>query len=242
MCLIILGWRASDALPLVLAANRDEDHARPSLAASWWSDDRRILGGRDALLGGTWLAVARNGRFAAVTNLRGAPTKSRSRGLLVRNFVEGEEPPLAYAEALARDAADYAGFHLIAGVIGEEVVHYSNSGKEPGVLVDGIDGLSNAPPGQRWPKVDRGVEAMAAALDSNNGAQTVAESMLGFLSTPGEASIESTPFVIGDRYGTRSSTVFVVSRAGDALFIEQNWLRGGVPDGPARTFRFNIER
>ena len=73
-------------------------------------------------------------------------------------------------------------------------------------------------------------------------AQVVAESMLGFLATSGDTSIESTPFVIGEQYGTRSSTVIVVTSAGDVLFIEQNWLRGGVRDGAARTVRFRIER
>jgi uncharacterized protein with NRDE domain len=242
MCLIILGWRASDALPLILAANRDEDHARPTLAASWWSDAPRILGGRDELQGGTWLAISRNGRFAAVTNLRGARPKARSRGLLVRNFVMGEESPPAFAQALAREAADYAGFHLLAGVIGGDVVHYSNHVGDPRLLDDGIDGFSNAAPGERWPKVDRGVERMRAATEGNDDAQVVAESMLDFLATPGDAPIESTPFVTGERYGTRSSTAIVVTRAGHALFIEQNWLSGGARDGPARTFRFRIER
>ena len=110
------------------------------------------------------------------------------------------------------------------------------------IIDDGIDGLSNAPPGERWPKVDRGVERMKAALESGGDAQVVAESMLGFLATSGDTSIESTPFVIGEQYGTRSSTVIVVTPAGDVLFIEQNWLRGGVRDGAARTVRFRIER
>lgn len=241
MCLIILGWRASEALPLILAANRDEDHERPSLAASWWSDAPGILGGRDALQGGTWLAMARNGRFAAVTNLRGARPKARSRGLLVRSFVTGERSPMAFAQALARDAAEYAGFHLVAGVIGGEAVRCSNDAEDPQLLGDGIDGLSNAPAGERWPKVDRGTGRLEAVLQANDDADAVAESMLGFLATPVDAPIESAAFVMGERYGTRSSTAIVVTRTGNVLFIEQNWLRGGVRDGPARVFRFRVE-
>ena len=47
MCLIVLAWRAHPDFPLVVAANRDEFHARPADPAAFWSDDPRILAGRD---------------------------------------------------------------------------------------------------------------------------------------------------------------------------------------------------
>src|SRR5204863_200004 len=72
MCLIALAHRASEKYPFVLAANRDEDYERDTRVAQVWEDAPEVVGGRDALYGGSWLAIARNGRFAAVTNLRGA--------------------------------------------------------------------------------------------------------------------------------------------------------------------------
>src|SRR5688572_16164 len=80
MCLIALAHRASPRFPLVIAANRDEDYQRATHDAHHWPDAPDVVGGRDGLYGGTWLAVRRGGRFAAVTNLRGAERKTRSRG------------------------------------------------------------------------------------------------------------------------------------------------------------------
>ena len=69
--------------PLVVAANRDEFHARPAAPAAFWEDQPRILAGRDLEARGTWMGVSRAGKFAAVTNYRGArePARRVPRGL-----------------------------------------------------------------------------------------------------------------------------------------------------------------
>ena len=88
MCLIVVGWHAHRDYPLVVAANRDELLARPAVPAHWWTDFPDLLAGRDLEAGGTWMGVARSGRFAALTNYRD-PTLHRtgapSRGALVRD-------------------------------------------------------------------------------------------------------------------------------------------------------------
>ena len=68
MCLIVLAWRVRPSLPLLVAANRDEFHARAAAPAAFWSDRPQILAGRDLQARGTWMGVSRSGRFAAVTN------------------------------------------------------------------------------------------------------------------------------------------------------------------------------
>src|SRR3954470_1237003 len=77
MCLIVFGWKAHPDYPLIVAANRDEFHGRPAAAAAFWHDKPAILAGRDLEAKGTWMGVARNGRFAAVTNYRGATAADR---------------------------------------------------------------------------------------------------------------------------------------------------------------------
>jgi uncharacterized protein with NRDE domain len=52
----------------VLAANRDELIVRPSAPPGLLSESRLIVGGRDLVAGGTWLAVAASGAVCAVTN------------------------------------------------------------------------------------------------------------------------------------------------------------------------------
>ena len=59
MCLILVAWRRHADFPLVVAANRDEFHARPASAAAFWKDHPAILGGRDLQAQGTWLGVSR---------------------------------------------------------------------------------------------------------------------------------------------------------------------------------------
>ena len=70
MCLILFAWRAHPEYRLVLAANRDEFHARPTDASDFWAAHPELLAGKDLQQGGTWMGVTRSGRFAAVTNYR----------------------------------------------------------------------------------------------------------------------------------------------------------------------------
>ena len=216
MCLIIVAHRVSSRFPLVIAANRDEDHLRPSRAAHAWDDAPNVIGGRDLVAGGSWLAIRRDGRWAAVTNLRGSVKlpDSRSRGALVANFVLGDTTPLDYANAIAREADAYAGFHLLAGIAGESLAYFATGLDEARELPDGIHGVSNGPLDAQWIKVQRGIDAMRASLDP--------EDLIRFLSapTPGEP-IENSVFIVGERYGTRSSTAIVVGD--DRIeFVEQN--------------------
>jgi len=74
------------AAPLVVGANRDEHLDRPATAmAVLRSSDPRMLGGRDEVAGGTWLAVNDHGLVAGLTNRPlpdGADPSKRTRGEL----------------------------------------------------------------------------------------------------------------------------------------------------------------
>ena len=241
MCLIAIAHRVTEKWPLVIAANRDESYDRPTRASHAWEEDPRVIGGRDLRAGGSWLAVRRDGRFAAVTNVRGIgraeggcgtdfspsgrakarPTSSEgppSRGLLVSDFVLGNELPLAYAQRVTALSAEYAGFHLIVG--DGDIVHCSsNSMPAP---IDGLFAVSNAPPGVEWPKVAAARHALAAALEHDD----VAGELLRFLSTSIGGEIPYEVFVKSPRYGTRSSTVIVGDASGKILLIERSYPGG----------------
>ena len=58
MCLIVFAWRPEHPQPLIVAANRDEFYARPSLALAHWEDRPGIYAGRDLKAGGTWLGIS----------------------------------------------------------------------------------------------------------------------------------------------------------------------------------------
>ncbi len=239
MCLIVIAHRASSTFPFVLAANRDEDYDRPALPAHFWRDAPNVLGGRDVKQGGSWLALTRGGRIAAITNVRGAENpEGRSRGLLVRDFVESSIAPESFAQRIEGGA--YAGFHLIAGIIGGDLVAVSNAGGGVRTWPDGVHGISNGPPGVLWPKVERAAAHVRDLIERVELPGRLAAKLLSFLGTPGDAAfnrgstlreeVEGEVFVMSDRYGTRSSTVIIAG--GDEIrFFEQGYGRGGVREG-----------
>jgi uncharacterized protein with NRDE domain len=206
MCLIAIAVRASRPYPIVIAANRDEFYDRPTRQLHRWDDAPDIAGGRDLRAGGSWLAVTREGRFAAVTNIRGIDAPNpRSRGELVGGFVRSSLDPLDYAQQV--EPNDYAGFHLITGDR-TRVAHVA-SDVAASLLPDGIFAVSNARASIDWPKIALAREAMAAAL---NGEQ-LTNDLMRFLTTTRGGPIEEEVFVsLPDRgYGTRSSTVIVMT-------------------------------
>lgn len=238
MCLILFAWQSHPRYELVLAANRDEFHQRPAAAARFWEDHPDILAGRDLQAGGTWLGVTRSGRLAAVTNYREPvsprPQPERSRGHLVRDYLEDVQGPLAWAQRLQPLAAAYSGFNLLAGATGE-LVYLSNRGGTPSPVRPGIHGLSNHLMDTDWPKVQAGRERLAELLDRR---EPDPGELFGLLTdralTPGDMpeSLEEhlAPervmkhyFIVSPVYGTRCSTVLLIGRDGAITFIERQF-------------------
>jgi uncharacterized protein with NRDE domain len=190
MCLIVLAWRKHPDLPLIVAANRDEFHARPAAPAAFWEDQPGILAGRDLEARGTWMGVSRSGRFAAVTNFRGAyePRAAESRGALVSRFLSTETPAGKYAESLK--PALYSGFNLLA-CDGEELWWTSNRDGTPRKLEPGLYGLGNALLDS--PDVEPSKKAFADAVAAVEPLFSVLEKAR----------------IVNPAYGTRCSTVLL---------------------------------
>lgn len=123
MCTLILGVEVVEPRSILLAANRDEDPARPTDPPAVLDPGPPLAGGRDRVAGGTWLAVGRSAVVALLNRRpRGpGPPGARSRGLLtldVAAATSGDGTPwIARAAdrlraALGRDA--YAPFSLLA--------------------------------------------------------------------------------------------------------------------------------
>ena len=241
MCLIVFAWQAHPHYRLIVAANRDELHQRAALAAGWWPEEPTVLAGRDLQADGTWLAIARSGRFATVTNyhehrhIDGAP---KSRGALVTAFVTAEEGPQTYVEAL--DESQYAGFSLLAAE-GDELAYVSNRGDPPRLLPPGIYGLSNAALDTPWPKLVRSRERLRELLQADAVAE---EDLLHLLAdrTPAEVSVSddlpftlaqniSSPFIVSSEYGTRCSTALLFTHDGQITFNERRFDSDGAISG-----------
>src|SRR5471032_287590 len=112
MCLIVFAWRPAHRQPLIVAANRDEFYARPTLPLAQWPEAPSVYAGRDLEAGGTWLGVGAQGRFAALTNIRNPsqPLGRRSRGELVAQFLTGEQTIEEYLAEVVGRSDEYGGF------------------------------------------------------------------------------------------------------------------------------------
>jgi uncharacterized protein with NRDE domain len=246
MCLVVLAIGQNDRYPLILAGNRDEFHGRPTQDAEWWPDRPDVVGGRDLQAGGTWLALHRSGRFATVTNYRDAePVSSRfrSRGHLVTGFLESDEPPLDYLEAI--DGTSYAGFNLIVGDA-RQVAYLSNRGEGPQELSAGLYGLSNALLDGPWYKVERSKQTLRTLLDRKTINETTLLRLLDdrALGPVEEADTNrlglsiaraiTAPFIVTPEYGTRCSTIVTADNSGRWRMTERRFDPAGVSTGESR--------
>jgi uncharacterized protein with NRDE domain len=232
MCLIVFSWRPNHALPLIVAANRDEFYKRPTLPLGRWPDAPGIVAGRDLQAGGTWMGISESGRFAALTNIRapGTPPGARSRGELPERYLRGKLSPEAYLTELAGHLEYYAGFNLMVG--DEHELWYLNShAAVPVKLQPGLYGLSNAALDSPWPKLLRAREAMQSHLDAPDTKQ-----LLELLNDPELADDAQLPktgvpyewekrlssiFITSADYGTRASTVLIRHADGSAEITER---------------------
>lgn len=251
MCLLVVAFHAHPGYPLIIAANRDEFHSRPTREAHWWPDFSNILGGRDLLAGGTWLALHRNGRFATVTNFRDAeqkPAKLRSRGHLVTGFLEHGLGPQEYLRTIS--AADYAGFNLLVADPAH-LGYLSNRGGGMRQLGAGIYGLSNATLDTPWEKVERSKAAMRALVDADAISETALLRLLGDRQKGPVEQAESgrlpfatahaitAPFIVLPDYGTRCSSIVIADSEGRWRLVERRFDPTGTITGESR-FSFRI--
>ncbi|MBI4363862.1 MAG: NRDE family protein [Candidatus Latescibacteria bacterium] len=157
MCTLILGLGILGPGSLLLGANRDESPDRPSSDPSMLNERPWVVGGRDLVSGGTWLAV-REARFVtALMNRRPVPgderdvTTLRSRGLLCLDVAcAGEKGPSFLDRALALVRRDsYAHCTLVGvGVNGEAwALHAGAGGGAGGGAARGAGGGGSRGPG-----------------------------------------------------------------------------------------------
>lgn len=233
--------------PLLIAANRDEFHTRPTRAAGPWPEAPRLIAGCDLRGGGTWMGATVGGRHALLTNYRepGHPTPpgAPSRGLLVRDFLLSEDDPAAWIAAVAARADDWAGFNLIVGDARQTwCLGNRDPARAPRQLGGGRYVLSNHLLDTPWPKAAR----LRAALDDLPPSDwaSAPDKILERLrdTTPAEDArlpdtglalererLLSSPFIISPDYGTRCSTVLARAADGRIFFCEQGYDAAGRP-------------
>jgi len=241
MCLLLLALNAVADRPWLLLGNRDEFHARPTAPAREWADAPGIFGGRDLAAGGSWLAVNRNGRYAAVTNVRrpDAQAAPRSRGALVGEFVGGDATPTAYVETVARERVCYGPFNLVVGDARGACFVSSIDGKMR-TLADGVHAFSNGSLDDEWPKMRRLQEKFSGLLQSGKVEDEALLDLLHDDARPDDRDLPQTGITLelerrlasifvmpmsvhGDAYGTRASTLAYARTDGSHVLCERRY-------------------
>lgn len=238
MCLINFSYLKHPNYKLIVAANRDEFYGRPTAPAHFWQDQPSVLAGRDLEKYGTWLGVTKQGRFAALTNYR-SPThmqaKLHSRGKIVSNYLTGNMTPENYIHAIQQKSSQYSGFNLLLGDA-NHLMYYNNI-DETNVHVDtGTHSLSNHFLNTPWPKVKKGKSLLNTYVMDQ---QTIdPEVLFTILANDEQADDLNLPdtgvglslerqlsplFIDFDQYGTRCSTVLLITTDDELTFIERTF-------------------
>lgn len=215
---MIVGWRLSALVPVVVAANRDELLARPTDPPLLLAEDPPRWGGRDRLAGGTWLAVDPDGRVAAVTNRHpggrppGRDSTRRSRGVLPLEALRGSDAE-ARTWASGLDERRFNPVNLVyASPTDAWCVSMDDEGGrrvtdlEPGVHVlteQDVDDPSDA-------KTQAILAAATAAWSAVPSAEGLIERWREILRSHGATYAGSPACIHGDTYGTVSSATVQV--------------------------------
>ena len=244
MCLVAIAWKSNPRLPLVLIANRDELHARPSAPAGFDPAHPDVYGGRDQQAGGGWLMASRRGRLAAVTNVRAGPGQAempRSRGDLVRGFAAGSATAARFVDGLSSTAAEYGRFNLLLWD-GDALGFATNHPRfEHALVAPGLHAMSNGVFDADWPKATHATRALSAWLDAHDrlaDGEAALEPLFAALADTQRAPdallpdtgvglalerVLSPAFVLDPRYGTRCSSIVMVADDGEVVFAERRY-------------------
>jgi uncharacterized protein with NRDE domain len=259
MCLAILALNVLDQWPVVVVANRDEYHNRPTAGMQPWIQMPHILAGCDLQAGGTWLGIGTDGRIALLTNVRdpsrlkhNAPT----RGHLVSAFLSGNLGAQAYLNQLAVESMKYNGFNLVLTdkhtQRNAQWWHASNAQPrfvQP--ILSGMHGISNASLDTPWPKTVTTTQAVQAHLSVHDTPQPSALSQImrnvdlvedTLLPSTGigieRERLLAPPFIVSPQYGTRCTTLVLQHRSGACWVQEDSFNSAGEPTARVRWQHF----
>ena len=251
MCLVLTAFNSHPDYKLVLIANRDEFHGRPSKKLHNWNRSPNILGGKDIEAGGTWLATSTAGKVATITNVRKVNSDVpalRSRGLLVTDFLETSVHIEQFNQNLIQSADNYAGYNLLT-FDQSQLCCFNNVTKSVEKLAPGIYTLSNADIHTAWPKTRRIRKNFESLI--NTSSINFEENLFRIMRDDQQAPDEMLPatgvskrmekqlssiFIIGEHYGTRCTSIITIDNKGLLSFYERSYNRVGNVSGNHKLF------
>jgi uncharacterized protein with NRDE domain len=239
VCTLAIYFHCSAALPVVVAANRDEFYDRPTADPRLLSHDPWVMGGQDLHAGGTWFGINEHRMIVGMLNRRSAaaPDPSRkSRGLLCLEALQ-QPAPQAVRDWLGRcDVASYNPFNLLAA--NEEHALVATSDGRASTMVSlsrGLHLLTNLDLNDpTCPRIATSHRLFAAIplVDRENDESSLVAALRGALAShdvpldPRGRTLTDTLCIHSPAYGTRSSTIVVLRQRPAAVSY---WHAAGPP-------------
>lgn len=232
MCILFVALQTHPQYPLIICANRDEFHHRPTEAAHFWPEQTSLLAGKDLEAGGTWLGVNQQGKIAGLTNIRAPELNQndmKSRGELVLKALGSEGINQNW---LALHHRFYNPFNLLFG--DEELLQCFDSRNQTTTqLNQGFHAISNGALDDIWPKMARGTQAIEQHLSSHLTPDI--DALLTIMTDNTQAPDSELPntgvslewerhlssiYIKHQEYGTRSTSIVLKDKQGKVHFTE----------------------
>ncbi len=251
MCLILFAYHYHPRYPLIVAANRDEYYRRPTQSCHWWQERSNLLAGKDLMAEGTWMGITRQGRFAAITNVRDTRQRSSpkySRGKLPLSYLTESIGPQQFYSQLITSATDYQGYNLLFGSA-DELCYFSNRSAHLSPIEPGLHGLSNASLNTPWPKITTGLAKLQQILTTEEPDVNAIFRLLETRIIANDSELPDTGvgiererllapvFIESADYGTRSSQILLIDKNKNVRLYEKE--RAPIK-GPVKSFNFHI--
>ena len=221
MCLILFSKPKDGNYKFVLTSNRDEFYERKTKNMFWWNETKGLLAGQDLEQKGTWLGISKQGKFAAVTNVREfyklrENQNFLSRGDLVKDFFESDESPTEYVSKI--ETENYLGFNLIVSDMDDFSIISSQGAEhfDPELVVIGNRALNT-----ETEKLKNAKEDFKKILKSN----FCHKDLIDLMQSPkkkydfnldeinkNHGKEFNSRFITSEIYGTRSTTVITISK------------------------------
>jgi uncharacterized protein with NRDE domain len=234
MCILFIAVKQHPDYPVIICANRDEFHQRPTQNMHWWTEPN-ILAGKDLQAGGTWLGLNTEGNFAALTNFRRPESfdkNKRSRGELVVRALGNNT--LKTKQYFTDKAIKYNDFNLVFGPL-DNLQAFDSVNQKLVKLAPGFHSVSNGALDDTWPKMALGLKALKTVIAGSNLEIDALFSVMRNQVTAEQASLPvtglsqelemllSSIFIVSPDYGTRSSAIILQNNHGEVSIFENNY-------------------
>lgn len=245
MCILFIALKQHPKYPVIICANRDEFHKRPTQSLHYWPNEK-ILAGKDLQAGGTWLGITHSQHFSALTNFRQPhliDNSKRSRGDLVVQALSTENIKANQNNISAHlnlNSHQYNGFNLIYGSL-EKLHCFDSVNRTTHMMEDGVFSLCNGALTDSWPKMTLGEQKLATLIENNQ--QDLTHNSLMKLMTNTEQAADahlpqtglpldrekllSSIFIQSPEYGTRSTIILTKDNNGEVTITEAQYTPSG---------------